>query len=101
MVPLTIGILAGCAYVDRVGAGITAIAVPENDQADSLVKVEVEVLLQGDWRKIKSIHPSRAATATACPEIEREFAGPKVPVSAIGYRDAIICAIEVKCVADL
>src|SRR5438132_1605672 len=91
--PLVIGVSALGTNLDSISSVHASVTVPVNPQTkDVVIEIEVEVPDSTDWREIESVHP--AGSAGARPEIESEIAASKVPVSAVGDRNAVIRSIK-------
>src|SRR5579864_3542686 len=94
MVPLPVRIIAGVAHLDRLDTG--TVAIPEHDNARTIVKIEIEVLpteVPGGFER-KGIH--FGVRAAPRPKIKREIASPKIPLPAGWNLDVTVRAIEVE-----
>src|SRR5438105_15078802 len=99
--PLTVSVLTFRAHLDSVGRERSTTAIPVNPETDNVVvKIKLEILCVLNRIPRKRVHPVDGVAALL-PKIESEIASSKVPVVTWGYRDIVIFAIEVKCIADL
>src|SRR2546421_5520332 len=94
MVPLAVGVIAHRTKLDGVRSVSATTAVQVNPQAVIVVEIELKILYVGDRSEFERVHTIRAGGAR--PEVESEFVCPKVPISAVRYRDRVVCPVESK-----
>src|SRR2546427_6418864 len=99
--PLTIGILAACPYLNSINSNRAAAAVPVNPQTHiRVVEIELEINCVLDRVERERILSSFGASATFLPIIESEITGAEIPVVARRYRHIVVHSVEGERLSD-